>query len=128
MFDFTVRARSGHWVLQDAEAGDLGAYETHDEALAAASDWVRLIEMPWPVLVCDEVLHYAQMVQNIVLVVQWGHTHKEVVVEALNQLAIAGGNVSGVALSKVNRRQYKQYASVDLHYDYSGRGASALST
>ena len=54
MFDFTVRARSGHWVLQDAEAGDLGAYETHDEALAAASDWVRLLEMPWPVLVCDE--------------------------------------------------------------------------
>ena len=41
MFDFTVRARSGHWVLQDAEAGDLGAYDTRDEALAAASDWVR---------------------------------------------------------------------------------------
>ena len=53
MFDFTVRARSGHWVLQDTEAGDLGAYDTRDEALAAASDWVRLIEMPWPVLVCD---------------------------------------------------------------------------
>lgn len=53
MFDFTVRARSGHWVLQDAEAGDLGAYGTRDEALAAAGDWVRLIEMPWPVLVCD---------------------------------------------------------------------------
>ena len=33
MFDFTVRARGGHWVLQDAEAGDLGAYETQDEAL-----------------------------------------------------------------------------------------------
>lgn len=53
MFDFTVRARSGHWVLQDAESGDLGAYDTRDEALAAAGDWMRLIDMPWPVLVCD---------------------------------------------------------------------------
>lgn len=53
MFDFTVRARGAHWVLQDAECGDLGAYETCDEALAAAGDWVRLIDAPWPVLVCD---------------------------------------------------------------------------
>lgn len=54
MFDFTVRARSGHWILQDAEAGELGAYETRDEALAAAGDWMRLIEQSWPVLICDE--------------------------------------------------------------------------
>src|SRR5262245_8714122 len=53
MFDFTGRARSGFWVLQDAECGDLGAYETHEEALAAAGDWLRLIETPWPVLICD---------------------------------------------------------------------------
>ena len=53
MFDFTVRAKSGFWVLQDAECGELGAYETHDEALAAAGDWLRLIEQPWPVLTCD---------------------------------------------------------------------------
>ena len=53
MFDFTVRDRGGHWVLQDAECGDLGEYESRDEALAAAGDWVRLIDAPWPVLVCD---------------------------------------------------------------------------
>jgi len=53
MFDFTVRDRGDHWVLQDADAGDLGVYETRDEALAAAGDWMRLIERPWPVLVCD---------------------------------------------------------------------------
>jgi hypothetical protein len=46
MFDFTVRAKSGFWVLQDAECGELGAYETSDEALAAAGDWLRLIETP----------------------------------------------------------------------------------
>jgi hypothetical protein len=53
MFDFTVRDRGGRWVLQDVECGDLGEYESRDEALAAAGDWVRLIDTPWPVLVCD---------------------------------------------------------------------------
>jgi len=32
MFDFTVRERSGFWVLQDAGMRRAGAYETHDEA------------------------------------------------------------------------------------------------
>ena len=60
MFDFTVRAKSGFWVLQDAECGELGAYETSDEALAAAGDWLRLIETPWPVLICDADGEWAQ--------------------------------------------------------------------
>ena len=62
MFDFTVRAKSGFWVLQDVECGELGAYETRDEALAAASDWMRLIEQPWPVLVCDDEGEWDQTV------------------------------------------------------------------
>jgi hypothetical protein len=53
MFDFTVRERRGAWLLEDADCGDLGAYATRDEALAAAGDWMRLIEQPWPVLICD---------------------------------------------------------------------------
>lgn len=53
MFDFTVRATRDAWVLQDDQCGELGAYETRDEALAAAGDWMRLIERPWPVLVCE---------------------------------------------------------------------------
>lgn len=62
MFDFTVRARSGIWVLQDADCGDLGAFESRDEALAAAGDWVRLIDTPWPVLVCDADGEWHEMV------------------------------------------------------------------
>ncbi len=53
MFDFTVRETRGAWRLQDADCGDLGAYDSRDEALAAAGEWMRLIEQPWPVLVCD---------------------------------------------------------------------------
>lgn len=53
MFDFTVRDRGGRWVLLDAENGDLGHYASQDEALAAAGEWMRLIDRPWPVLICD---------------------------------------------------------------------------
>lgn len=53
MFDFTVRDQGDHWVLQDTENGELGRYDSRDEALAAASQWMRLIERPWPVLICD---------------------------------------------------------------------------
>jgi hypothetical protein len=53
MFDFTVRDQGDHWVLQDTENGELGRYDSRDEALEAAGQWMRLIERPWPVLICD---------------------------------------------------------------------------
>jgi len=54
MFDFTVLAKDGYWVLQDDQCGELGCYDTRAEALAAAGEWVRVIEAPWPVLICDD--------------------------------------------------------------------------
>ena len=53
MFDFTVCAGRGAWRLQDGPAGELGAYPTCGEALAAAAEWMPLIERPWPLLVCE---------------------------------------------------------------------------
>lgn len=53
MFDFTVCAKRNAWLLEDDQLGELGAYATRDDALAAASEWVRLIEQPRSVLVCD---------------------------------------------------------------------------
>ena len=53
MFDFTICPARGAWVLQDDQCGELGAYGTRDEALAAAGEWMRLSERPWPVLVRD---------------------------------------------------------------------------
>ncbi len=37
MFDLTVIAKRGRWVLVDDEAGELGAFATRAEALRAAS-------------------------------------------------------------------------------------------
>ncbi len=86
------------------------------ESLACTYDMV-ILDAP-PVLVADEVLQYAQIVENVVVVVQWGRTKQELVIETLNQLATAGANVGGIVLSQVNAKRYKHYAAVDFHYGY----------
>ena len=59
---------------------------------------------------------------NIVLVVQWGHTHKEVVVEALNQLAIAGGNSNRDACQFSPAREYPIQLAQLRHAERRDRG------
>ena len=54
MFDLTVVACGGRWVLQDDEAGELGRFDSRAEALAAARDYARVAEEPRVVLICDD--------------------------------------------------------------------------
>lgn len=53
MFDLSVVAVGGHWVLHDDDGGELGRYESRAEALAAAGDYARVAEEPRVVLICD---------------------------------------------------------------------------
>ena len=39
MFDLTVVAKGGRWVLVDDEAGELGAFASQADALRAACDY-----------------------------------------------------------------------------------------
>lgn len=55
MFDLTVMALGGRWVLQDDEGGELGRYDSRAEALAAARDFARVDEERRVVLVCDDL-------------------------------------------------------------------------
>lgn len=54
MFDLSVVALGGRWVLQDDEGGELGRYDSRAEALAAARDLARVDEESRVVLVCDD--------------------------------------------------------------------------
>ena len=54
MFELSVVAVGGHWLLQDDEGGELGRYGTRAEALAAAGDYARVTEEPRVVLICDD--------------------------------------------------------------------------
>jgi hypothetical protein len=55
MFDLTVVAKGGRWVLVDDEAGELGAYASRKDALDAASayEWCPYDEQRY-VLIQEE--------------------------------------------------------------------------
>jgi len=54
MFELTVMAKGGRWVLQDDEGEELGDFASRAEALAAAGDFVRVADEPRVVLICDD--------------------------------------------------------------------------
>lgn len=54
MFDLTVIARRGRWVLVDDDEGELGAYGTQAEALKAAGDFAQVDQEPRHVLIHED--------------------------------------------------------------------------
>ena len=54
MFDLTVAAVSGRWLLVDDEGEELGEYESQADALAAARDYARVDAEPRTVLLYDD--------------------------------------------------------------------------
>ena len=54
MFELTVVARSGLWVLEDEAGGELGRYRSRADALDACSAYARVADEPRVVLICDE--------------------------------------------------------------------------
>lgn len=54
MFDLTIVAVGGLWLLEDDQEGKLGAYASRAEALAAAGDFARVDDEPRIVLVQDQ--------------------------------------------------------------------------
>ncbi len=54
MFDLTVLAKGGRWILQDDAGDELGSYASQAEAMAAAGDYIRVAEEPRVVLICDD--------------------------------------------------------------------------
>jgi hypothetical protein len=55
MFDLSVVAFDGRWLLVDEAEGELGAFATRDEALKAAGDFAVLDREPRHVLIQDDV-------------------------------------------------------------------------
>ena len=54
MFDLTVVAFDGRWLLVDETEGELGEFATKDEALKAAGDFAVLDQEPRHVLIQDD--------------------------------------------------------------------------
>jgi len=71
-----------------------------------------------PILVGTEAAQLAPLVQNVVFVVQWGKTPREVVLGGLRQIVEVGGRLAGVVLSQVDVRRYRRYGEGDAAYAY----------
>ncbi len=87
------------------------------DLFAKAYDLV-LFDTP-PVLVGAEVLALASMVDKVVFTIRWGHTPREVALDALGQVIDARASLAGIVLSRVDERGYRQYARSDLIYKYA---------
>ena len=55
MFDLSVVAFDGRWLLLDEAEGELGQFETRDQALKAVGDFAILDREPRHILIQDEV-------------------------------------------------------------------------
>jgi hypothetical protein len=55
MFDLSVVASDGRWLLLDESEGELGQFDTRDAALKAAGDFAILDREPRHILIQDEV-------------------------------------------------------------------------
>lgn len=63
MFDLTVVAKGGLWVLMDDEDGELGSFASQAEALQAAGDYgAQLHDEPRHVLIQEEVGEWEEAV------------------------------------------------------------------
>ena len=72
-----------------------------------------------PILVGAEVLTLSRMVDKVSFVLRWGHTRREIALEALKQLIDAQGDVAGVVMSRVDPKRYREYAyGSSMNYEY----------
>jgi len=62
MFDLSVVAAGGRWLLVDEAEGELGAYTTREEALEAAGACAVLDREPRYVLIQDDVGEWCEAV------------------------------------------------------------------
>lgn len=86
--------------------------------LFAKSYDLVLLDTP-PVMVGAEVLALASMVDKVVFTLRWGHTPRDVALDALGRIAATRASIAGIVLSRVDERGYRQYARSDLVYKYA---------
>lgn len=111
-----------------ADAGYVPDFERMNALLKSLARHYEIVILDTPpVLVGSEALHYSRLADTTIFVSRWRHTSQDIVADATKQIRMSGGHIAGVALTQVDPKLYKRYASVDLHYTYR-RGGNALAT
>jgi polysaccharide biosynthesis transport protein len=108
---------AGSW---DSRAAHLLRSERMAELLAllASSYDVILLDCP-PVLVTADALALSRLAQKVVYVARWGHTPHEAILEGLKQFHAVQADLAGVAVSRVDVKEYRRYSYRNLTYNYA---------
>lgn len=72
-----------------------------------------------PILVGGEVVPLSRLVDKVVYTIRWGHTSRREALQGLRRLVEGGGgNIFGIALSRVDPKKYRYYGYGPLAYDH----------
>lgn len=84
------------------------------ELLGEAYD-VVVVDTP-PVLATADALMLSRMIDKVIYVVRWGHTHRDAVFSGLKQFADAKADIAGIAMSQVDVKEYRRHSYREVHY------------
>jgi uncharacterized protein involved in exopolysaccharide biosynthesis/Mrp family chromosome partitioning ATPase len=84
------------------------------ESLGRHYDLV-LVDTP-PVLTGADVLHLARCVDTTLYMIQWGRTPRDVALRGLQELSTRASNISGVVLTQVGTKSYREYGYGAMDY------------
>src|SRR3546814_5131029 len=81
------------------------------DALSQRYDLILLASAP--VLVGAEILTLSRMVEKVAYVIRWGHTRRDVAMEALKDLVDVHADIAGVVMTRVDPKGYPKSAAGD---------------
>jgi succinoglycan biosynthesis transport protein ExoP len=105
---------SGNW---DASATHLLTSPRMGELLKLLAENYDavLVDAP-PVLATADALMLSRMADKVVYVLRWGHTHQDAALSGLRQLVDAGADVAGIAMSRVEVKEYRRHSYREVNY------------
>lgn len=74
-----------------------------------------ILDLP-PVSPVVDVRAIAPMLDSAVLIIEWGRTRQEIIMEAIASSGLANDKLLGAVLNKVNMPVYRRYADIPLDY------------
>jgi capsular exopolysaccharide synthesis family protein len=93
-----------------ADPGAMLASDRVRELLAATSGYAAVVIDTPPIAVVDDALHLIAQADATVLIARWNRTSFAAIQNALQRMALTGGQVVGVALTGTDMRKYRSGA------------------
>jgi capsular exopolysaccharide synthesis family protein len=97
----------------------LGSQRMQKLVQEAAENYDLVIVDTPPILAVTDAAMIARVVDTTLMVVRWGETPRESVVQAVKRLASYGCKIAGIVMAQVDLDQQAQYGDGSYHKDYA---------